>query len=69
VSTLLVLGAAGLLQSHLLNLVVFSGLVSAVFATLLRDDPRGRWEFGLKAFGAFVLGTLLLGWVMRPFPS
>jgi hypothetical protein len=60
---------AGLLQSHLLNLVVFSALVSAVFATLLRDDTPSRVRFGLRAFAFFVAGTLALGWVMRPFPS
>ena len=61
--------AAGLLQSHLFNLVAFSSLVSAVFATLLRDDTPSRLRFGLKAFGGFVLAALLLSWVMRPFPS
>jgi hypothetical protein len=55
-------------HSHLLNLVVFSGLVSTVFATLLRDSTRERLRFGLWAFGAFVLSTLVLGWLMNPFP-
>lgn len=58
-----------LLHSHLLNLVVFSALVSVVFATLLRDEPRARAQFAVKAFGAFVLATLVLGWIMRPFPG
>jgi len=65
----LVLLAPALLQSHLLNLVVFSALVSAVFATLLRHDTGSRLRFGAAAFAAFVLVTLVLGWVMRPFPS
>jgi hypothetical protein len=65
----LTLLASGLLQSHLFNLVVFSALVSAVFATLLRDDTPSRLRFGLRAFGAFVVATLALGWIMRPFPS
>ena len=58
-----------LLQSHLLNLVVFSALVSTVFATLLRDDTNARVRFALRAFSAFVMATLVLGWIMRPFPS
>jgi hypothetical protein len=58
-----------LLQSHLLNLVVFSALVAAVFATLLRDEPRARVEFGLRAFAGFVVLTIVLGWIMRPFPG
>jgi hypothetical protein len=55
--------------SHLLILVVFSFLVSTVFATLLRDDTRNRLRFGLFAFAAFVLSTLILGGVMSPFPN
>ena len=55
--------------SHLLALVIFSALVSAVFATLLREDPRSRLRFGLLAFAAFVLSAILVGWLMYPFPS
>ena len=58
-----------LLQSHLFNLVVFAALVSTVFATLLRDDANTRVRFALRAFSAFVVATLVLGWIMRPFPS
>jgi hypothetical protein len=58
-----------LIASHLLVLLVFSTLVSAVFATLLRDDPKERLRFGLLSFGAFVLSAIVLGWVMGPFPS
>jgi uncharacterized membrane protein YgaE (UPF0421/DUF939 family) len=54
--------------SHLVNLLVFSGLVSAVFATLLRDSERERLRFGLKLFGGFVLGAVAVGWLMAPFP-
>ena len=55
-------------HSHVLSLLVFSALVSTVFATLLRDDTKARLRFGLWAFGAFVLSTLVLGWLMNPFP-
>jgi hypothetical protein len=58
-----------LLESHLFNLIVFSALVSAVFATLLRDDVRSRARFGLFAFAGFVLSTLAVGWLMRVFPG
>ena len=57
------------MQSHLLILFAFSALVSTVFATLLRDSAKERLRFGLYALGAFVLSTLLLGWLMNPFPS
>lgn len=57
------------MKSHLLNLVVFSGLVSAVFAMLQRNDKKSRLRYGLMAFGAFVLSALVVGWLMYPFPS
>jgi hypothetical protein len=56
------------MRSHLVNLLVFSGLVATVFATLLRDQPRDRVRFGLLAFAAFVLSTLVIGWITNPFP-
>lgn len=56
------------LGSHLVALVVFSALVSTVFALLLRDATKDRVTFGLKAFAAFVLSTLVIGWLSNPFP-
>ena len=55
--------------SHLVTLFVFSALVSVVFATLLRDTTRARVRFALLAFAAFVLTTLVAGWLMNPFPG
>lgn len=57
-----------MLRSHLVNLVVFSFLVSTVFATLLRDTNRERLKFGAMAFLAFVVSTLAIGWITNPFP-
>jgi hypothetical protein len=57
-----------MMRSHLLNLLVFSGLVSTVFATLLRDTTRERLRFGVIAFAAFVLSTLAIGWLTNPWP-
>jgi len=56
------------MRSHLLNLLLFSGLVATVFATLLRDTTRDRLRFGALAFAAFVLSTLVIGWLTNPFP-
>ena len=58
-----------MLRSHAVNLLIFSALVSSVFAMLLRDEPRSRLRFGLMAFGAFVLSALVVGWIMFPFPD
>ena len=57
-----------MIHSHLVTLLIFSFLVSTVFATLLRDTSRARLRFGILAFAAFVLSTLALGWLMSPFP-
>lgn len=57
------------MASHLLNLFLFSALVSVVFAVLLRDDTKSRLRFGVLAFGGFVAAALAVGWVMFPFPS
>jgi hypothetical protein len=56
------------MASHLVTLLVFSALVSTVFAMLLRETTRARLRFGLLAFAAFVLTTLVAGWLMNPFP-
>jgi len=56
------------MPSHLVTLVVFSALVSTVFAVLLRDALRDRLRFGLIAFAAFVVSTLVIGWLTNPFP-
>ena len=57
------------MASHLANLLIFSCLVSVVFATLLRDDVKSRVRLGFTIFGALVLSALAVGWLMYPFPS
>jgi hypothetical protein len=54
--------------SHIVLLVVFALLVSTVFATLLRDDPRSQLRTGAMLFGIFVGGAFLAGWLMFPLP-
>jgi len=57
------------IASHLLALIVFSTLVSVVFAILLREDRKARVRFALMTFGAFVLSAVVVGWLMYPFPN
>jgi prepilin signal peptidase PulO-like enzyme (type II secretory pathway) len=57
-----------MMASHLVSLLVFSSLVSVVFAFLQRDDDRERLRFGLRIFLGFVLSTLIIGWLMYPWP-
>ena len=56
------------MPSHLVTLIIFSALVSTVFAVLLRDATRERVRFGVLAFSAFVLSTLVIGWLTNPVP-
>jgi hypothetical protein len=56
------------IESHLVILLVFSALVSVVFGALQRDGLRGQVRFGLLTFAAFVSSTLVIGWLMSPFP-
>ena len=57
------------MASHLLVLIVFSTLVSVVFAMLLRERRQDRVRFALMTFGAFVLSAVVVGWLMYPFPN
>jgi heme A synthase len=56
------------MSSHLLLLVIFGLLVSAVFATLSRDDPREQLRTGALMFGGFMAAAVVLGWLMYPLP-
>ena len=56
------------MTNHLLLLLLFAFLVSAVFATLSRDEPRAQLRTGAMMFGGFVLGAIVLGWLMYPLP-
>ena len=58
-----------MIASHLFALIVFSSLVSVVFAMLLREERKDRVRFALMTFGAFVLSAVVVGWLMYPFPS
>jgi hypothetical protein len=52
------------MTSHLGIMIVFAACVSAVFGTLLRDEPRDQVRFGGKIFAALVVGAYALGWLM-----
>jgi heme A synthase len=54
--------------SHLLLLIVFALLVSAVFAALAKDEPAAQLRTGALMFGAFVAAAILIGWLMYPLP-
>lgn len=57
-----------MILSHFSALVLFSILVSVVFAVLSKQNLREQLIYGLKVFAAFVGIALVLGWIMYPFP-
>ena len=56
-----------MILSQFTALVVFSFLVSVVFAVLSKDSLRAQVIYGAKVFIAFVGIAVLLGWIMYPF--
>ncbi len=56
------------MKSHFLLLVLFSFLVSLVFAVLLRDDPRAQLRTGALMFGGFIAAGVVLAWSLFPMP-
>jgi hypothetical protein len=56
------------MTSHLSMLVLFAIFVSAVFAALMRDDPRAQLRTATYLFAAFVGVALVLSWLMYPMP-
>jgi len=53
---------------HFLLMVWHALLVSVFFAFLWRRGARERRLMFLKTFGIMVVGSILLGWLMYPFP-
>jgi len=53
---------------HLLLMIWHAALVSVFFAFLWRKAIRERMMLMVKTFVVMVLGGVLLGWIMYPFP-
>ena len=49
-------------------MMLFALFVSIVFATLMRDEPRDQLMLGARMFGGFVLGGIVVGWLLYPLP-
>jgi hypothetical protein len=55
-------------MDHFLLLVWHAALVAVFFAFLWRSDARSRTRLFAKTFLVMVVGAILLGWLMFPFP-
>ena len=56
------------MQSHLLHMLLYSLIVSAFFAILLRRDWRARLRLGVMLYLIMVGAALVLAYLMYPFP-
>jgi hypothetical protein len=55
-------------MDHFILLVWHALLVAVFFSFLWRTDARGRTVLFAKTFLIMVVGAILLGWLMYPFP-
>lgn len=49
-------------------MIVFALFVSVTFATLMREEPGEQVRLGARLFAAFVLGGIVIGWLLYPLP-
>jgi amino acid permease len=57
-----------MIRSHFLNMVVFSVLVAVFFAFLTQNGTKDRLRVVLILGGSMVVLSLVLAYVMYPFP-
>ncbi len=56
------------MTSHAGLMIIFALFVSIVCDTLMRDEPKEQLRFGARLFAAFVVGGIVLGWLLYPLP-
>jgi cytochrome bd-type quinol oxidase subunit 2 len=56
------------MRNHFTLMVIFSLLTSLVLAFIAKSGAKERLRYFLTIFGAFVLLSILAGWLMYPFP-
>jgi len=55
-------------MDHFALLVLQALLIAVFFAFLWKEDAPQRLRYFGKVFAALVLGAIVLGWLMLPFP-
>ncbi len=56
------------MNNHFLLMVLFSVPVSLVFAFISKDEGRERAKYFFYLLGSFLVLSILVGWLMYPFP-
>jgi hypothetical protein len=49
-------------------MILFSFFVSATFATVMRDSVAEQLRLGVRLMGGFVVGGVVLGWLLYVLP-
>ncbi len=52
-------------KSHLISLLLFSGLVSTIMAFIKFDEKKAIIRYAVKYFIYMVGGVILFSWIMR----
>lgn len=55
--------------SHLLLMTLYAMLVSSFFSLLWRREKGPRWKLFWQLFLGLMLGGIVIGWLMYPFPQ
>ena len=55
----------GILDSHLVALIVYSLLTSVAMGTLSENTPRDRAVSSGKLFAGFLVSTVIGAWIMH----
>jgi hypothetical protein len=56
------------MTDHFGLMILFSALVALVFTFLTKYGARERIRYFFFLFGAYVLISVVAGWLMYPFP-
>jgi hypothetical protein len=54
--------------SHFGALLLFSLIVSTVFALITKNEPADQFRYGIFVFLSFLAVALVVGWIMYPLP-
>jgi hypothetical protein len=57
-----------MIRSHFVNLLIFSALVAVFFAFLTQSGTKDRLRVILVLGGSMIVLSLIIAYVMYPFP-
>ena len=55
-------------ESHLISMSIYAALTSIVLALIRREKRKEQVKYGLFLFLIMILGAIIFGWLMYPFP-